>query len=153
MLDGEDGLAIMPSSGGPRYWERGVERISRRELSQLQRRRLKFILKYVNEKSPFYKRVFKANKVGPGDFNDLADIRKFPFTTKDDLRQYSYPYGGDFLCVPMKRLVGWHMTSGTTGTPTLFIVALDSIFEPIISIVRHDGRRRARCALIRTAIS
>jgi phenylacetate-CoA ligase len=93
--------------------------MSRQELSQLQKRRLKFILKYVHEKSPFYKRAFSASKVDPTDFSDLADIRKFPFTTKDDLRQYSYPYGGDFLCVPKSQLIGWHMTSGTTGRPTV----------------------------------
>ena len=109
----------MPSSGGPRYLDRSVERIPRRELARLQRRRLKFILNYVYERSPYYKRTFKAAKVAPSDFRDLVDIRKFPFTTKDDLRNYSYPYGGDFLCVPMGRLIGWHMTSGTTGRPTV----------------------------------
>jgi phenylacetate-CoA ligase len=109
----------MPSTGGPRYWERSVERISRQELRRLQKKRLKFILNYVYRKSPFYRRNFRASGVDPSDFADLTDIRKFPFTTKDDLRQYSYPYGGDFLCVPMGRLIGWHMTSGTTGRPTV----------------------------------
>ncbi len=109
----------MPSSGGPRYYEKSVERISRQALSRLQKRRLGFVLKYVYAKSPFYRRAFKASKVDPTDFRDLADIRKFPFTTKDDLRQYSYPYGGDFLCVPRRQLIGWHMTSGTTGRPTV----------------------------------
>ena len=109
----------MPSSGGPRYYEKSVERISRQGLSRLQKRRLGFILKYVYAKSPFYRRAFKASKIDPTDFHDLADIRKFPFTTKDDLRQYSYPYGGDFLCVPRRQLIGWHMTSGTTGRPTV----------------------------------
>jgi phenylacetate-CoA ligase len=109
----------MPRSGGPKYWERYLERISRQELLRLQKRRLRFILKYVYERSPFYRRVFKEKKVDPADLVDLTDIRKFPFTTKDDLRQYSYPYGGDFLCVPRQQLIGWHMTSGTTGRPTV----------------------------------
>ena len=110
---------IMPPSGGHRYWERSIERISREKLASLQRRRLKFVLKYVYERSRFYRRAFKGVKVGPADFRDTADLRKFPFTTKDDLRQYSYPYGGDFLCVPRRQLIGWHMTSGTTGRPTV----------------------------------
>ena len=110
---------IMPPSGRPRYWERNVERISRERLARLQRRRLKFVLKYVYERSRFYRRAFKGSKVDPADFSDAADLRKFPFTTKDDLRQYSYPYGGDFLCVPRRQLIGWHMTSGTTGRPTV----------------------------------
>lgn len=109
----------MPRSDGPRYWERELERISRRELAGLQRKRLRFILKYVYEKSPFYKRVFKEKKVHPSDLRELQDLRRFPFTTKDDLRQYSYPYGGEFLCVPRERLIGWHMSSGTTGQPTV----------------------------------
>ena len=109
----------MPSSGGPRYYDKNAERISREGLSRLQKRRLGFILKYVYAKSPFYRRVFRASKVDPTDFRDLADIRRFPFTTKDDLRQYSYPYGGDFLCLPRRKLIGWHMTSGTTGRPTV----------------------------------
>jgi phenylacetate-CoA ligase len=109
----------MPSSGGPRYWERSLERVSRQELARLQKRRINHILKYVYERSPFYRRAFRESKVNPSDFSGLKDISKFPFTTKDDLRKYSYPYGGDFLCVPRKQLVGWHMTSGTTGRPTV----------------------------------
>jgi phenylacetate-CoA ligase len=109
----------MSQSNGPKYWERSLERISRQELVRLQKRRLRFILRYVYEKSPFYRRVFKREKVDPSDFNDLSDIRRFPFTTKDDLRQYSYPYGNDFLCVRRQQLVGWHMSSGTTGQPTI----------------------------------
>ncbi|HYB07519.1 MAG TPA: phenylacetate--CoA ligase [Nitrososphaerales archaeon] len=76
-------------------------------------------MKYVYERSRFYRRAFKGVKVDPADFRDTTDLRKFPFTTKDDLRQYSYPYGGDFLCVPRRQLIGWHMTSGTTGRPTV----------------------------------
>jgi len=109
----------MPRATGPRYWERGLERISRRELAQLQKRRLRFILKYVYGKSPYYRRVFKQKKVDPSDLRNLSDIKRFPFTTKDDLRQYSYPYGGEFLCVPRQQLIGWHMSSGTTGRPTV----------------------------------
>jgi phenylacetate-CoA ligase len=109
----------MPRSNGPKYWERSLERISRQELRRLQKRRLRFILKYVYEKSAFYRRAFKEKKVDPSDFDDLSDIRKFPFTTKDDLRQYSYPYGGDLLCVPRQQVIGWHMSSGTTGRPTV----------------------------------
>jgi phenylacetate-CoA ligase len=101
------------------YWEPQIELASKKEIEEIQRKRLKFILNYVYERSPFYKRKFKEHGVTPYDFHDLRDIRKFPFTTKDDLREYSYPYGGDFLCVPREELIGWHMTSGTTGRPTV----------------------------------
>jgi len=109
----------MPRSNGSRYLNESQERISRQELATLQERRLRHILKYVYGKSSFYRRAFKGKKVDPSDFHDLSDIQRFPFTTKDDLRQYSYPYGGDFLCVPREGLIGWHMSSGTTGRPTV----------------------------------
>jgi len=109
----------MPRSTGPRYWEKGLEKISRQELARLQKRRLRFILSYVYENSPYYRRVFKEKNVDPSSLRTLSDIKKFPFTTKDDLRQYSYPYGGEFLCLPREQLIGWHMSSGTTGRPTV----------------------------------
>jgi phenylacetate-CoA ligase len=109
----------MPRSDGSKHSSGGRQRISRQELARLQKRRLQFILKYVYDRSVFYKSVFKKQKVSPSDFHNLYDIRRFPFTTKDDLRQHSYPYGGDFLCVPREQLVGWHMSSGTTGVPTI----------------------------------
>ena len=109
----------MPRSTGPRYWEKGLEKISRQELARLQKRRLRFILSYVYENSPYYRRVFKEKNVDPSSLRNLSDIKKFPFTTKDNLRQYSYPYGGKFLCLPREQLIGWHMSSGTTGRPTV----------------------------------
>ncbi len=108
----------MPSSGGPEFSD-DSPRVSRGELAQKQKQQLESVLEYVYEKSPFYRRQFDEARVSPRDFGDLKDIWKFPFTTKDDLRRYSYPYGGDFLCVPMRSLIGWHMTSGTTGRPTV----------------------------------
>ena len=89
------------------------------ELSRLQRKRLRSVLKTVYDRSPFYRKAFREKRVSPSDFEKLDDLGKFPFTTKDDLRLHSYPYGGEFLCVPMKALVGWHMSSGTTGRPTV----------------------------------
>jgi phenylacetate-CoA ligase len=108
----------LPQQGGV-YWEPYVELMSRRELEALQLKRLRFILNYVYERSPFYRRRFKEAGFHPSDISTLRDLRKAPFTTKDDLRLYSYPYGGDFLCVPREELVCWHMTSGTTGRPTV----------------------------------
>ncbi len=93
--------------------------MKRSELQELQLKRLKFILRYVYERSRFYRRRFDEAGVRPDDLKKLEDIRKFPFTTKDDLRLHSYPYGGDFLCVPREELICWHMTSGTTGKPTV----------------------------------
>ncbi|MEM3737707.1 MAG: phenylacetate--CoA ligase [Candidatus Bathyarchaeia archaeon] len=93
--------------------------MSKSELQALQFKRLKRMLRYVYENSPFYKRKFDAMKVKPDDLRSLDDIVRFPFTTKEDLRLNAYPYGGAFLCVPREQIICWHMTSGTTGTPTI----------------------------------
>mgnify|MGYP001770780746 CR=1 FL=1 len=106
-------------SGQRLYWEPYVELMSPRELRALQLKRLRYILSYVYERSAFYRRRFKERGVHPSDLAALRDLRKFPFTTKEDLRLHSYPHGGDFLCVPREELICWHMTSGTTGKPTV----------------------------------
>jgi len=101
------------------FWEPAVEKMKLSDLKKLQLKRLRATLRRVYENSPFYKRRFREAGVTPDDLKTLDDLRKFPFTTKDDLRDYGYPYGGEFLTVPLEELVGWHMTSGTTGKPTV----------------------------------
>lgn len=107
------------SQAASRYWEPHVELMGRKELQRLQLKRLRFILNYVYKNSAFYSRRFRELGLHPSDLNALRDLRRFPFTTKEDLRLHGYPYGGDFLCVPREELVCWHMTSGTTGKPTV----------------------------------
>jgi len=101
------------------YWEPQTECISRNELASVQLGRLKYILRHVYSRSRFYRRRFKEVGVNPSDLKKLDDLALFPFTTKEDLRKHSYPYGGEFLCVPREKIVCWHMTSGTTGKPTV----------------------------------
>ena len=101
------------------YWEPQIECVSRNELASVQLGRLKYILGYVYARSRFYRRRFKEVGVSPSDLKKLDDLALFPFTTKEDLRKHSYPYGGEFLCVPREKIVCWHMTSGTTGKPTV----------------------------------
>lgn len=102
-----------------RYWEPQVETAPKKVIERLQLKRLKHMIDYVYWKSPFYGRRFREMGLHPSDVNSLDDIRKFPFTTKDDLRRHGYPYGGEFLCVPKEEVVCWHMSSGTTGVPIL----------------------------------
>lgn len=64
--------------------------------------------------SPFYSRLFRERNIRPEDIRSLADVRKLPFTVKDDLRQ-NYPFG--LLTVPKDEIVRMHCTSGTTGNP------------------------------------
>jgi len=102
-----------------RYWEPQVETAPKKVIHKLQLKRLKHMIDYVYWKSPFYGRKFREMGLHPSDVNSLEDIRKFPFTTKDDLRRRGYPHGGEFLCVPREEVVCWHMSSGTTGVPIL----------------------------------
>jgi phenylacetate-CoA ligase len=93
------------------YWNEKEECMPREELEELQLKRLKETLKRAS-KAPFYR------ERGLGDYivNDLSEVRKLPFTTKQDLRD-AYPYG--MVCTPLTEVVRLHSSSGTTGTPTV----------------------------------
>jgi len=93
-----------------------IEKASADELRALQRERLHWSLKHAYENVPHYRKAFEAAGVHPGDLKELADLAKFPFTTKADLRA-SYPFG--MFAVPMDRIVRVHASSGTTGKPTV----------------------------------
>ena len=93
-----------------------IEIASRDEIAALQLRRMKWSLKHAYENVPHYKKSFDAAGVHPDDLKDLSDLRRFPFTTKHDLRA-NYPYG--MFAVPMDRIVRIHASSGTTGKPTV----------------------------------
>ena len=93
-----------------------IEKAGVDELRGLQRDRLRRSLKHAYEKVPHYKKAFDAAGVHPGDLKDLADLAKFPFTTKADLRA-NYPFG--MFAVPMEDIVRVHASSGTTGKPTV----------------------------------
>src|SRR5918995_5328782 len=93
-----------------------IEMASRAEIAALQREGLKWTLRHVYENVPHYRRKFDAAGVGPDDFKDLPDLQKFPFTTKQDLRE-NYPFG--MFAVPREKVVRIHGSSGTTGKPTV----------------------------------
>ena len=93
-----------------------IEKASRKTLAALQLQRLKWSLKHAYDKVPHYRRKFDAAGVKPKDLKTLADLAKFPFTTKADLRQ-NYPFG--MFAVPMDKIVRIHASSGTTGKPTV----------------------------------
>jgi len=93
-----------------------IETTSRRALQALQLKRLRWSLKHACDNVPHYRRKFDAAGVKPGDCRSLADLAKFPFTTKNDLRE-TYPFG--MFAVPLERIVRIHASSGTTGKPTV----------------------------------
>lgn len=92
------------------------ETMSRDELEALQLSRLQHTVAYAYDRVPLYKRKFDEAGVHPTDLRELADLGKFPFTTKEDLRQ-EYPFG--MFAVPQNEVARIHASSGTTGRPTV----------------------------------
>jgi phenylacetate-CoA ligase len=93
-----------------------VEVASRDQLLTLQLERLKWSLQHAYDNIAHYRTKFDKAGIHPGDLKSLADLAKFPFTTKADLRE-NYPYG--MFAVPMRDIVRVHASSGTTGKPTV----------------------------------
>jgi phenylacetate-CoA ligase len=93
-----------------------IETASADELQALQLTRLRTTLQHAYERVPHYRAAFDAKGVHPADCRTLADLAKFPFTTKADLRA-NYPFG--MFALPREQLVRIHASSGTTGKPTV----------------------------------
>ena len=93
-----------------------IERASRDEIAALQLTRLRETLAHVYANVPHYRRAFDDKGVHPDDLKTLADLAKFPFTGKADLRA-NYPFG--MFAVPRDQVVRVHASSGTTGKPTV----------------------------------
>ena len=93
-----------------------IETASRDEIAALQLERLKWSLSHAYRNVPHYARTFDAVGAHPDDLQSLEDLAKFPFTSKEDLRQ-NYPFG--MFAVPREKLLRIHASSGTTGKPTV----------------------------------
>ncbi len=93
-----------------------IECLSPENLKNLQSERLVKLVQYIYEYNPIYRKKIEALGLSPKDIKDINDIKKLPFTTKEDMRD-SYPYG--LFCRPQKDLQEIHVSSGTTGNPTL----------------------------------
>jgi phenylacetate-CoA ligase len=93
-----------------------IERASRDDLSALQLERLRWSLKHAYDNVAHYRNAFDRAGVRPDDCRSLADLARFPFTVKADLRD-NYPFG--MFAVPRAQVVRIHASSGTTGKPTV----------------------------------
>ena len=93
-----------------------IERASRDDLEALQLERLRSTLRHAYAHVELYRSRFDEAGVGPDDCRGLADLARFPFTVKDDLRS-TYPFG--MLAVPLDEVVRVHASSGTTGRATV----------------------------------
>nr|WP_074023308.1 phenylacetate--CoA ligase PaaK [Xenorhabdus eapokensis] len=93
-----------------------IEFASRDEIEAWQFEQMAWTLNHAYNNAPMYRRKFDAAGIHPSDFKQLSDITKFPYTTKQDLREH-YPF--DAFAVPMEQVVRIHASSGMTGSPTV----------------------------------
>jgi phenylacetate-CoA ligase len=105
---------LKSKGGGYRPQMDDAERASRDEMMALQTKRLAWSLRHAYDNVAHYKKAFDKAGVHPSDFKGLADLAKFPFTVKTDLRD-NYPF--KMFAVPREKLVRVHASSGTTGKP------------------------------------
>ncbi len=99
-----------------RYWNPHIERMPVDDLHKLQEDRLRSLVRFVYAHSSFYRDRFKEAGVEPDEIKKLSDVTKLPFTQKIDLRN-TYPTG--MFCLPGDWVVRYHVSSGTTGKPTV----------------------------------
>lgn len=118
-----------------------IELASRDEISALQLDRLKKTVRHVYDNVPHYWKAFDQAGVHPEDMKSLADLAKFPFTTKADLRA-NYPFG--MMAVPMEKVARIHASSGTTGKPTVVgysAADIDAWADVVARSIRASGGR------------
>ncbi len=97
-------------------WNEKAECASREDLKNLQSERLKKLIPYIYNNCPTYKKKLDDHGVSVAEIKTIDDIVKLPFTTKEDMRD-SYPFG--LFCMPKEKLAEVHVSSGTTGNPTV----------------------------------
>src|SRR5215212_8601331 len=134
------GRAMIDASYVP-YGLEPIEKASRDEITGLQITRLKWSLRHAYDNIPAYKKKFDAAGVKPSDLSTLEDLARFPFTTKQDLRE-NYPFG--MFAVPQGQIARVHGSSGTTGKPTVVGYTkrdIDTWADVVARSIRASGGR------------
>lgn len=114
------------------YFNPELETMPVDQLHELQLKRLKQTVRHCMN-APFYQKEFQKRGITPDDIQSLEDIRKLPFTTKEDLRE-NYPFG--LSCIPLKDCVRLHSSSGTTGNPTVVLHSQKDLDEWANAVAR-----------------
>ena len=109
------------------------ETLSRPDIEALQLERLQKTVRHCMN-NEFYRKKFAEAGITPDDIKSLADVRKLPFTTKQDLRD-TYPFG--MACVPLRDCVRLHSSSGTTGNPTVILHTQKDLDEWANQVARN----------------
>lgn len=107
----------MKMKNNGKFWQEEIETMDRKSLEALQLERLKKTVRQASN-SEYYGRLFRERNISADKITSLEDVKKIPFTTKEDLRN-NYPFG--FMAVPKGDVVRLHSSSGTTGNPTVVL--------------------------------
>ena len=123
---------ILPDDNSP-FFDEKMETMTRAEIDALQLERLQATVQHCMN-SPFYRSRFEEIGLKPEDIKSLDDIRRIPFTTKQDLRD-TYPFG--MASVPLRECTRLHSSSGTTGTPTVILHTQKDLEEWAAQVARN----------------
>ena len=123
---------ILPNDNNP-FFDEKMETMTRAQIEALQLERLQATVQHCMN-SPFYKKRFEEAGLKPEDIKTLDDIRRIPFTTKQDLRD-TYPFG--MASVPLRECTRLHSSSGTTGTPTVILHTQKDLEEWAAQVARN----------------
>jgi phenylacetate-CoA ligase len=112
---------------------------SKEEIKSLQEEKLQALLLYLNNHSPFYKKLFSANKIDINKIKTLEDLQIVPTTTKENLQQHN----DDFLCVEKNKIIEYTSTSGTLGSPVTIALTENDLqrlaYNEYSSFICADG--------------
>lgn len=123
---------ILPNDNNP-FFDEKMETMTRAQIEALQLERLQATVQHCMN-SPFYRKRFEEAGLKPEDIKTLDDIRRIPFTTKQDLRD-TYPFG--MASVPLRECTRLHSSSGTTGTPTVTLHTQKDLEEWAAQVARN----------------
>ena len=123
---------ILPNDNNP-FFDEKMETMTRAQIEALQLERLQATVQHCMN-SPFYRKRFEEAGLKPEDIKTLDDIRRIPFTTKQDLRD-TYPFG--MASVPLRECTRLHSSSGTTGTPTVILHTQKDLEEWAAQVARN----------------
>ena len=123
---------ILPNDNSP-FFDEKMETMTRAQIEALQLERLQATVQHCMN-SPFYRKRFEEAGLKPEDIKTLDDIRRIPFTTKQDLRD-TYPFG--MASVPLRECTRLHSSSGTTGTPTVILHTQKDLEEWAAQVARN----------------
>ncbi len=125
---------IKNNHGDRQFWDETLETMPREQIREIQFTKLKKQVKYNYDNSIFYQRKFDAAGLKPGDIKTWDDFKKIPYMDKNEhraaqdesLERFGHPYGM-LACAPRDKIVRLSATSGTTGTPTLYMLTKNDI--------------------------